>query len=117
MRFKTNTSVEIIEDQLMLDFTTAAKYEKLKVGGTCLYILHTLYTEYIPYSAITRAYRRIEDVRGKLCCGVCTYEVHHLVIEADGREITILLEGKEAAQTALEEIGRKNPAAVVGYHK
>lgn len=116
MKFKTNTPVEIMEDQLMLDYSSAARQEKIKLGETCLYIIHTLYAEYIPYETITRAYRRIEDVRGKLCCGVCTYEIHHLVIEVNGKETTVLLEGMEAAKAALEKIGKKNPAAVIGCH-
>lgn len=117
MKFKTNTSVEIMEDQLILDYSSAGRQEKLKLGELCLYIVHTLYAEYVPYETITRAYRRIEDVRGKLCCGVCTYEIHHLVMEVEGKEMTVLLEGKDAAQAALDIISRKNPAAVIGYGK
>ena len=115
MKFKTNTTVTLPEEQLQADYAAAEKQENLKLGEKCLYIAHTLYTEYVPYEAVERAYRRVEDVRGKLCCGVTTYEIHHLVIEAGGKEVTVLLESKEAAQMALDRIADKNPKAQIGY--
>lgn len=117
MRFKTNTTIAIPEEQLQADYAAAQKQEKLKLGEKCLYIAHTLYTEYMPYEAIERAYRRVEDVRGKLCCGVITYEIHHLVMVIDGKEVAVLLESKDAAQKALEQIADKNPKAQIGYHE
>lgn len=115
MKFKTNTTITITEDQLQADYAAAEKQEKLKIGEKCLYIAHTLYTEYIPYEAVERAYRRVEDVRGKLCCGVTTYEIHHLVMVFDGKETAVLLETKEAAQKALDKIAEKNAKAQIGY--
>jgi len=117
MKFKTNTTMEIPEDILNLDYSCAAKQEKLRIGSKCLYISHTLYTEYVPYQAITRAYRRIENVKGKLCCGIATYEIHHLVLETGGKEQTVLLEGREAAQAALDSIAAGNRDAVIGLPK
>ena len=117
MKFKTNTTIAIPEEQLQADYAAAEKQEKLKLGEKCLYIAHTLYTEYIPYEAIERAYRRVEDVRGKLCCGVTTYEIHHLVMVMGGKEVKVLLESEDAARKALERIAEKNPQVQIGYHE
>lgn len=114
MKFKTGFSVALPENVLKSDYQGADKYGKISLGDSCLYITHIFYVEYVPYSVITKAFRRIEDVKGKLCCGVSNYEIHHLVLEENDKSITVLFEEKEAAQKALEQVAEKNPETVIG---
>lgn len=110
MKFKAMGSQKISEEVLKQDYQTAIKQENVKLGEACFYINHTFTAEYAVYGEIERAFRRIEDVRGKLCCGVTNYEIHHLILEIGSREADVMFENKDTAKAALEWILEKNPA-------
>ena len=56
MKFKTKFSVNMSKELLEKDLSAAQKCGKVSLGEQCLYISHTLYKEYVPYTAITKAF-------------------------------------------------------------
>lgn len=72
----------------------------------------------LPYSEITHAYLRIEEVRGRLCCGVANFDMHFLVVKTkEGEMIKIEASSQEAVKRMLKELEGRNPKIEIGYKK
>lgn len=116
MKFRSFTGQDSPEQEVQQDFERAVKQENVRLGDTFLFLNHMLYTEYLPYAAITRAFRRIEEVNGRLCCGNTSYEIHEVAIEAAARSAVLRFQTREAAVACLEKIAAKSEQAEIGYH-
>ena len=72
----------------------------------------------LPYSEIAHAYLRIEEVNGRLCCGVASFDMYFLMLRTiAGEEIKIEVSLKESAKEMLGVIEKKNPETKIGYKK
>lgn len=72
----------------------------------------------LPYQEITNAYLRIEEVNGRLCCGVASFDLHFLMLKTkSGELIKIECSSKEIVKNLLEELKQKNEEIVIGYTK
>lgn len=71
----------------------------------------------VPYNSITNAYMRIEEVNGRLCCGVASFDMHFLMLKTESGLVKIELESKEIVKAVLEELHSRNPQIEIGYHK
>ncbi|MCM1123131.1 MAG: hypothetical protein NC416_11155 [Eubacterium sp.] len=70
------------------------------------------------YSEITQAYLRIEEVNGRLCCGVASFDMYFLMIKTSSDElIKIEASSKEIVKEMLEELKQKNSTIEIGYKK
>ncbi|MCM1040059.1 MAG: hypothetical protein NC434_12120 [Ruminococcus sp.] len=72
----------------------------------------------IPYESIKQAYLRIEEVNGRLCCGVASFDMFFLMIKtADDELLKIEATSKDIVKEMLEEIRKKNDRVEIGYYK
>lgn len=72
----------------------------------------------LSYEAITQAYLRIEESRGKLCCGVASFETPFLVLKIKEDEVLkIEASSKEVVKEILAVLQEKNPNMEIGYKK
>jgi hypothetical protein len=72
------------------DFNAAQAVGRVKLGKDNLFFKTGFKWYAAPFKKITRIFRRMDMVYGKLCCGGRTYDVQMLVaILPDGREMEI----------------------------
>lgn len=72
----------------------------------------------LPYSEISHAYLRIEEIKGRLCCGVANFDMNFLVIKTKSGEIhKIEVTSKELVKEMLQELQIRNSEIEVGYKK
>lgn len=115
MRFEPLTSSAKDETALREEYNQARKFGKLRLGPSCLFFKKGLKAFYIPYSEISRYFRRIMVVPGKLCCGRGDFKIEHLVICGEAGELAqIQLPGAKAAKVVMECMAQLAPNAAVG---
>ena len=72
----------------------------------------------LPYEAIRQAYLRIEEVNGRLCCAVASFDMFFLVLRTTEDElIKVEATSKDIVKQILEEIRKKNEKVKIGYRK
>lgn len=72
----------------------------------------------LSYEAIEQAYLRIEESRGKLCCGVASFEAPFLMLKLkDDDLLKIEASSKDIVKEMLSILQSKNPAIEIGYKK
>lgn len=77
-----------------------------------------LKTYKLSYPEISKAYLRIEEVKGRLCCGVANFDLYFLMLQTKAGELLKLeIPSQELAKEMLKELEAKNPAIEVGYKK
>ncbi|MGN0377912.1 MAG: hypothetical protein ACI4ED_09780 [Suilimivivens sp.] len=70
----------------------------------------------LPYEEIVKAYLRIEEVNGTLCCGRANFDMYFLMLQLKGGELLKLeCTSKESVKALLEELNRKNDKIEIGY--
>lgn len=72
----------------------------------------------LPYEAIKQAYLRVEEVNGRLCCGVASFDMFFLMMRMTKEElIKVEATSKEIVKQMLNEIKKKNDDVEIGYKK
>ena len=72
----------------------------------------------LPYEAVRQAYLRIEEVNGRLCCGVANFDMFFLMLKtAEGELIKVEASSKDIVKQMLAEIQKKNEKVEIGYRK
>lgn len=72
----------------------------------------------IPYEAVKQAYLRVEEVNGRLCCGVASFDMFFLMLKTTADElIKVEATSKDIVKQMLEEIRKKNENVEIGYRK
>jgi hypothetical protein len=70
----------------------------------------------LPYSDITQAYLRIEEVQGRLCCGVANFDMYFLMLKTRQDDLLkVEASSQEITKQMLEELKQKNPEIEIGY--
>lgn len=73
------------------------------------------------YEDIVNAYLRIEEVNGRICCGVASFDMHFLMLKTTSDElIKIECSTKEIVKQILDELSRKDEGTgkiIFGYKK
>jgi len=104
------------EQLLQADWEKTEKIGMFRAGEKWLFKKGAFGISYIPYSDIIWAYRRIETVNGKLCCGKASFDIHHVrVVMKNGKDLDIRFEERKEAQKLLDVLERKNPNIEIGY--
>ena len=71
-------------------FDGANTYGKVKLGGDWIFWKEGLRQCALQLTGVKRAYRRVEEVPTKLCCGRTNFDVQSLVLVlTDGTELTL----------------------------
>ena len=100
------------------DHESAGKFDKALVGALGVYYRDGFKTKYVPYSALERAFIRIQEVNGRFCCGKAVFAYYRLVLVVNGKEWgDIMSEDEHAMDEALAEIARRSPATAIGFIK
>lgn len=98
------------------EYESAERFDKVRVGKTGVFFPYNLSIKYIPYKYIERAFIRVNEVDGKLCCGKATFYYYRLVFVRDGKEfIDAISENEKAMDEALAAIERNAPEIAIGY--
>lgn len=70
----------------------------------------------LPYSEIVQAYLRVEEVTGRLCCGVANFDMCFLVLKtSDGVLIKTEASSKDIVKEMLDVLKERNPDIEIGY--
>ncbi|MCR5162089.1 MAG: hypothetical protein K6C06_09990 [Lachnospiraceae bacterium] len=111
MRFYPVTTAAADEAVLREEYKNARPIGVLRVGDSALFFRARLKTWYIPFTDITRCFRRVELVRATMCCGKGNMQMENLVVCGEGdRELAqIQLPGTRAAKGVMEELKEKLP--------
>lgn len=117
-RFTAASGGERDENEVRLDFNTAKVVGNVRYGQHFLFYQNMLKWLYVDYTDIVWVYRRLEDVKSRLCCGTAGFEVHSLMlVTKEKKRLGIPVGGREYAVEGLNIIGLRNPFADVGYTK
>ena len=92
--------------------------KKIKLYDTSLTYKKGFKWNALPYTEIINAYLRIEEVNGRLCCGVASFDMHFLMLKTKSGEL-IKVEGssKEIVKEILDVLSQKNSEIVIGFNK
>lgn len=98
-------------------FSSATRYENIKLGSNHLFWKPMFRWHVIPLSQAQRIFRRVQDVHGRLCCGGRNFRMEMLVlILENGDELEIHI-GDDAGVTAkelLEALQTNHPEILYG---
>ena len=97
---------------LQTEYKNARQIGVLRIGESCLYVKRGFRVYYIPYTDISRCFRRVMLVPAKLCCGKREIPVENLVIcTKEGELAQVQLPGTKAAKALMEALKEKMPEA------
>lgn len=117
-RFTAASGGERDENEVRMDFNVARVVGNIRYGRHYMFYQNMLKWLYVDYTEIIWAYRRLEDVKSKFCCGTAGFEVHSLMlVTKDGKRLGIPVGTKEYAVEGLGIIGQRNPFIDIGFSK
>ena len=97
------------------DYEQAQVFDKLRVGDLGVYFRDGLRTRFIPYTDMDRAFIRIHEVNGRMCCGTAVFHYFRMVFMRDGKEFADTVSEKEQVMDqALAAIAAKAPQVAIG---
>lgn len=100
------------------DRDSAAVFDKLRVGRLAVYYRDGFRVKAIPYSRMERAFIRVQQVRGRMCCGETAFFYYRMVFLVDGKEFAeYMSEDEKAMDAALAAIHEAAPEVPVGFVK
>ena len=103
---------------LAADWERAERFDKLRVGDLAVYYRDGFRVKAVPYSRMERAFIRVQQVRGRMCCGEAAFFYYRLVFLVDGKEIADSMSEDEAAMdAALARLHERAPEVPVGFEK
>ena len=118
MKYKPEFPVLYTDAELESDLRGAQNLGKVRLGELVLFFSRFSGGTFMPYSQVEHAYLRQEEVNARLCCGRANFDQFFLMLKgSDGVLRKHQVKDREAAQTALERIARKNPNCLIGYQK
>ena len=97
------------------DYARAQEFDKLRVGDLGVYYKDGFRIRFIPYGEMDRAFIRVHEVNGRLCCGSAVFHYFRMVFVRDGKEFADVISEKESAMDqALAAIAVKAPDVATG---
>jgi len=108
----------VISNEVSADYDSAAQFDKLRVGSLGVYFRDGFKLRYIPYDFIDRAFIRIQEVNGKMCCGKAVFQYFRIVFMHGVKEYAdVLSEDEKAMDDALAKIHEMAPAIPIGLEE
>lgn len=103
---------------LSADYESAQLFDRLRVGRLAVYYRDGFRIKAVPYSRMERAFIRVQQVRGRMCCGETAFLYFRLVFLVDGKEIADnMSENEKAMDEALARLHELAPQVPVGFEK
>ena len=90
------------------------KIGKLRFDGDALYFRSGLKNVTLPYGELERAFMRVREATGKMCCGTACFADCYLVLVSAGRELAEMRMEKEDIEAVLSLIAERSPGTVIG---
>ena len=109
--------VSAVEDNILsIEYKEGRKIGNVTLGDTCMFFKAKLKVSYIPYADVFRAFRRVQLIQTKMCCGKGNLEIENIVIcDKDENEVVqIQLPGERAGIVMLEELESRWPHIKIG---
>lgn len=104
--------------ELNADYASAAVFDKLRVGSLGVYYRDGFRTRFIAYSEMERAFIRIQEVRGRMCCGQATFAYYRMVFVVNGKEYQdYISESEKDMDAALARIHACAPTLPIGVRE
>ncbi len=114
----SSPSGAVCDAAVAADFDSAQRFDKAVVGALGVYYRDGFKIKYVPYSALERAFIRVQEVNGRLCCGKAVFAYFRLVLVVGGREWgEVMSEDEAAMDDALAAIARRSPSTAIGFVK
>ena len=100
---------------LAADCESAERIDKLRLGKIGVYYRDGFHVKVVPYDHMERAFIRVQEVRGRMCCGQATFAYFRLVMLVDGKEICdYMSENEKAMDAALARLHELAPQVAIG---
>lgn len=111
MTYNPLTEARIDDAVLRNEYRSGRAIGVIRLGESVLFFRAKLKTYYVPYSGITRVFRRVQLVPARMCCGRGDLSIENLVIcGRDETEIAqIQLPGDRAGKALIEELKVRIP--------
>lgn len=110
MKFHSLTSSNVEKSILEAEYKNGREIGIVKLGETCLLFRRKLKIYYIPYTEISRCFRRVMTVPATLCCGKGNFVMENLVIYVKDQEVAqIQIPGTKAAKILMDELKVRVP--------
>ncbi len=101
--------------ELERDYAAADKFDGARVGKLGVYYRDGLRTKFMAFDTLERAFIRIQEVTGRMCCGSVNFAYYRLVLVRGGVECAdIMSESEKAMDAALAKIRENAPALAIG---
>ena len=101
--------------ELNADYESAKVFDKLRVGRLGVYFRDGFKIRFIDYGAMERAFIRIQEVNGRMCCGNTIFQYFRIVFVRNGKEYADLISEKEQVwDEALALIHELAPSVAIG---
>ena len=114
----TTPSGNVSDPAVTADYDSAQRFDKVLVGSLGVFYRDGFKTKYVPYSQLERAFIRVQEVNGRMCCGKAVFHYFRLVFVVGGKEWgDVISEDERATDDALAEIARRSPATAIGFVK
>ena len=115
MKFNPLTATVAADAALNAEYNAGRAIGNVQLGNRYLFFKVKRKVYYIPYTDITRVFRRVQLVQTKMCCGKGNLELENLVICGEAGELAqVQLPGARAGKILLEEIPKKAPHVQIG---
>ena len=97
------------------DYESAQNFEALRVGKLGVYYREGFKTRFFAFAELERAFLRVQEVRGRMCCGQAFFAYFRMVLVAGGKEYDYAMSEKEQLmRDALAAIAANAPALPIG---
>ncbi len=101
--------------ELEADYAGAQVFDKLKVGRLGVYYRDGFKTRFFAYDKLERAFIRVQEVRGRLCCGQAHFAYFRMVLVCGGKEYQdVMSEDEKLMDEALAAIAANAPELPIG---
>ena len=90
------------------------KIGKLKFGKDAMYFRSGLKNATLPYGELERAFMRVREATGKMCCGTACFADCYLVLVSAGKELAEIRMEKEDVEAVLSLLAERSPATAIG---
>ena len=116
MKFNPLTATVAADAALNAEYNAGRAIGNVQLGAQYLFFKVKRKVSYVPYADITRAFRRVQLVGMKMCCGKGDLEVAHLgICGAEAQELAMIqLPGARAGVIMLEELEKRVPGIQIG---
>lgn len=97
------------------DYEAAQDFKALRVGKRGVYYREGFKIRFFAYEELERAFLRVQEVRGRMCCAQAFFAYFRMVLVAGGKEYDYAMsENEKLMDEALDAIHAAAPTLPIG---